>query len=526
MKKIIKCCIALTILLSLFGFTGCVGDANVVERPVNNKITPDADNELPILPGGVIDYTQFYASTYIKVHKDAVGAPIPFRDCLGFGVEKTYFDNRQWYKWNKQAEKWDPIAELEDDARINVYAELGVNYYCFTYTNDSKHYVSPVITIECGTNKTNAIGNFVYRDGTYSENYNSAKEFVGFVADVNDWGYPVLILYKTINNNANTNTKNKAKEAIEGYNTNFTNEKDFNWHLPELNEFQQVFANSVLINKKIGDNNLPVNKLLRTGDSDNIKYYLSEEKRSGSFNFIRIEGSNLQANYICVSEFNVGKEVTDYSLKGKWYKKNNSSTSWGWDVIDFDTGKKLNLIYDKSTNTLSYSDMSYFTFDSTVTVQDCLWMDWTDMMSGSYGGATVGPIDVGRKGWYRIKNGLLLHKYSYYDVFGGEYYRQKGKVPSKYKGTWTVNDIYGNGLTGSLTVNNDCQFGVNQTNGQIANSNCIFYVVDNRLKMYNGTEYSVDIVEDGSYYYMNLYNKDYDGMQYLEYPLIQYKKAK
>ncbi|MBR5645122.1 MAG: hypothetical protein IKX23_00590 [Treponema sp.] len=524
MKKIIKCCFVLALFLSLFGFTGCGGDAKVVEKPGNNKKTPDADNELPILPGGVIDYSKFYASTYIKVHKDAVGAPISFRDCLASGVGKTYFENRQWYKWNKQSEKWDSIEELDDDGRIIVYAEIGVNYYCFTYTNDSKHYVSPVITIECGTKKTNAIGNFVYRDGTYSENYNSAKEFVGFVADVNDWGYPVLILYKTINNNANSNTKTKATEAITGYNTNFTNQKDYNWHLPELNEFQQVFANSTLINQKIADNNLPVNNLLRSGD--NIKYYLAEEKRSGTYNFIRIESGSFEANFICVSDFNVGKEVNDYSLKGKWYKKDNSRSSWGWDVIDFDTGKKLDLIYDKESNTLSYSDMSYFSFDSTITVQDCSWMDWIDIISGSNGDVSIGPVDVGRKGWYRIKNGLLTYEYSYYDVYGGEYYRQKGKMPAKYKGIWTVNDIYSNGLTGSLTVNNDCQFGVNQTNGQIANSNCIFYVVDNRLKMYNGTEYSVDIVEEGSYYYMNLYNKDYDGMQYLEYPLMQYKKAK
>ncbi|MCR5437005.1 MAG: hypothetical protein K6E97_08075 [Treponema sp.] len=528
MKKLFKGFIASAILLSIVGLTGCPGTVTPGPNPNPQNNTVDPDNELPLLPPGHISggtsSAGLYVSTYIKLNEYCAGAPVSFRNNVGYvydynyetgelsssSMSESYFTSGEWKKWNKQTESWDTIDHVagQADYRITIYAEKGVNYYCYIYTHDSKNYVSPVITIECGTNKTKTIGNFVYRDGSYSAEYNSEKEFVGFVADVNDWGYPTLILYKDINNDsANNNSKSSVQNAGSTLSAQFTNTKDFYWSLPSLPEFQQVFANSTLINKKIADNNLELNQLIR--DGDNNKYFLGDDYRNGTYKFISKTNSSTDKNfnYFFVSNFNIGKEVNDKALQGKWYTKKSTANQWeSFNIFDGNIGTTVE--FSPTENKFNETTGSY---PVTLSIKDCTHCDYTVTFPTSF------TIDSWTN--YKIENGTL-------EWADKTYYRSIGKAPTKYAGTWdNVDTQYP--ATKQIKIDSTGQF-ADEIKSDNSIKHCVFFVTENRLKFSDGQVYCISFTEDSNFYYMNFYliNSGNEEMAYLEYPNFQFKKAK
>src|SRR5574344_861971 len=123
------------------------------------------------------------------------------------------------YKWwaSSDGTSWSEVSGKTSSYLQFTAASDTVVYYCMSATSSdgTSTAYSNVCTVECGTEKTNKIGQIYYTDGTVSSSYESGRTPAGIVSDVKPDGSVKTIVALEQNSGA------WAPSGTTGYNTTF-----------------------------------------------------------------------------------------------------------------------------------------------------------------------------------------------------------------------------------------------------------------------------------------------------------------
>src|SRR5574344_2369174 len=122
----------------------------------------------------------------------------------------------QWYS-SSDGTSWSEVSGKTSSYLQFTAASDTVVYYCMSATSSdgTSTAYSNVCTVECGTEKTNKIGQIYYTDGTVSSSYESGRTPAGIVSDVKPDGSVKTIVALEQNSGA------WAPSGTTGYNTTF-----------------------------------------------------------------------------------------------------------------------------------------------------------------------------------------------------------------------------------------------------------------------------------------------------------------
>jgi len=123
------------------------------------------------------------------------------------------------YQWwtSSDGTNWSEVSGKTSSYLQFTAASNTVVYYCMSATSSdgTSTAYSNVCTVECGTEKTNKIGQIYYTDGTVSSSYESGRTPAGIVSDVKPDGSVKTIVALEQNSGA------WAPSGTTGYNTTF-----------------------------------------------------------------------------------------------------------------------------------------------------------------------------------------------------------------------------------------------------------------------------------------------------------------